>query len=122
MKQFVEGGKIWVERGGDGVSNIGFTKQFIDEKFGECFHILPADSKNIRERGALLVIETNDGLESLKSPVAGRVMFFNQKARDFPDKITEEDVIFRIETPPKVVAKKREIKPMPLRWDVDDQF
>lgn len=99
-------GNIWYEQVG-GRMAIGFTKQCLDEKLQECFHILPADAYSVKVRGPLMVLETNDGLESVRSPVAGRVLFFNDKARNFPDRLTEEDVIVEIEMPqPKAEVKK----------------
>jgi hypothetical protein len=89
-------GNLWYEKQQDGVMNIGFTQTFIQQALNECFHILPADSRNVLENGALLVIETNDGVQSLKSPVTGTIVEFNTKARNFPDRIKEEDVILKV--------------------------
>lgn len=103
-------GNIWYEQVG-GRMAIGFTKQCLDEKLQECFHILPADAYSVKVQGPLMVLETNDGLESVRSPVAGRVLFFNDKARNFPDRLTEEDVIVEIEMPqPKAEVKKAPAK------------
>lgn len=76
--------------------NIGFTRVFIDQKMMECFHVVQADVKNLMDKGPMLVIETNDGLESIKSPVTGTVRYFNPKARNFPDRLTEEDIIITV--------------------------
>lgn len=97
-------GNIWYEERA-GRMSVGFTRQCLDEKLQECFHILPADSYSVKARGPLMVLETNDGLESVRSPVAGRVLFFNDKARNFPDRLTEEDVIVEIEMPKPEVKK-----------------
>lgn len=111
MKQVSTDGKIWMEER-DGIAHIGLTRKFIDEKLGECFHMLPADAVRVVSKGPLLAVETNDGLESIRSPVEGRILFFNDKARNFPDKITEEDVLFRIEVPvPKATKKAVAAKP-----------
>lgn len=94
MKTIV--GNLWTEEGKDGRVNIGFTRNFIEERLGECFHVLQADMQVVRKGGPLMVIETNDGLESLKSPLTGSILVFNAKARNFPDRLTEEDNIMEI--------------------------
>lgn len=87
-------GNLWFTKDATNDStNIGFTKQFIDERLSECFHVLMADTKIIKEKGPLLVLETNDGLEPVRSPLAGRIVFFNDKARNFPDRLLESDII-----------------------------
>lgn len=90
MKQV--SGNLWFTTEKD-ETRIGFTRSFIAERLSECFHVLPADTKNVKEKGPLLVLETNDGLEPVCSPVTGRLTYFNEKARNFPDRLTEEDCI-----------------------------
>ena len=73
--------------------------------------MLPADASEVREKGPLLVLETNDGLQSIKTPVAGKVAYFNPKARNFPDKLTDSDTIVTLfpkgyVAPPKAAQKK----------------
>ena len=94
MKEFI--GNIWTETEPAGTVRIGFSRGFIEQRLGECFHVMQADSKFLRKGSPLLVIETNDGLESLKSPISGTIMSFNPKARNFPDRLTEEDMILHV--------------------------
>jgi glycine cleavage system H lipoate-binding protein len=89
-------GNIWTDDKNGKVS-VGFTKEYIDESLAECFHILPADTRSIKKENPLLVVETNNGLESICSPVSGKILFFSDKAKNFPDKLTDEDVIVEIE-------------------------
>lgn len=94
MKEFI--GNIWTEAGADGRVRMGFSRRFIEERLGECFHVMQADIKSVKKGEPLLVIETNDGLESLKSPLSGNILVFNAKARNFPDRLVEEDCILEI--------------------------
>lgn len=87
---------VWSETHADKSITIGFTKKCIDEKLTECFHVMQADAAQVREKGPMLVLETNDGLESIKSPFNGKVSYFNAKARNFPDRIVEEDIILTL--------------------------
>jgi hypothetical protein len=97
---------IWTEDEKDGLVKVGFTRRFIDNVLMECFHIVQADIKNLYEGGPMLVVETNDGLESIKSPYTGTVHYFNPKARNFPDRLTEEDTIMTI-LPKGIVLPER---------------
>lgn len=108
----VDHGLIWSEDHADKSITIGFTQRCITEKLQECFHVLPADASEVREKGPLLVLETNDGLQSIKTPVAGKVAYFNPKARNFPDKLTDSDTIVTLfpkgyVAPPKAAAQKK---------------
>jgi glycine cleavage system H lipoate-binding protein len=98
-------GDIWCETQPDGMMSIGFTKKCIEEKLCECFHILPADVGTAKLKQPLLVLETNDGVEAIPSPINGRIIIFSEKAKNFPDRMTEEDVVVSIE-PPEVTARK----------------
>lgn len=89
-------GHIWIDRREDGLVQMGFTQQCIDEKLQETFHVVLADNFQATEKQPLFVLETCEGLESVPSPVSGNIMFFNDKARDFPDRIVEGDVILQI--------------------------
>jgi glycine cleavage system H lipoate-binding protein len=107
-------GSLWYEKQSDGTVHIGFTQAFITQAMEECFHVLPADYRNLFENKAALVIESNDGVKSLKSPVTGTIVEFNTKARNFPDRLTEDDVILKVRpqgvtipTVAKTAPKKR---------------
>lgn len=89
-------GDVWTTTMDDGTINIGLTNDFIQNKLDECFHILPADFYNVSENEPMIVVETNEGLESIKSPVSGQVIFFSALAKNFPDQIKEDDVIMKV--------------------------
>ena len=99
MKEFYK--DIWVDTQEDGTVKVGLTRNFIESKLTECFHIIQADAQEVRKGGPMLVVETNDGLSSLKSPVSGRIIRFNDRARNFPDKMTEDEVILVLNTKPR---------------------
>lgn len=106
---------VWSEVHEDKSITIGFTKKCIDELLPECFHVMQADSSAVRERGPMLVLETNDGLESIKSPFTGKISYFNSKARNYPDKLVETDTILTlippgVEKPKPVTAAKPKIQ------------
>jgi glycine cleavage system H lipoate-binding protein len=111
-------GNIWTDTKSDGMVDIGFTQMFIHQKMMECFHVLQADAVNLNEKGPMLVIETNDGLENLRSPVTGKIIFFNTKARNFPDQLTEDDVILSVLPKGVLLPKtaKKEVKSAMDDW------
>lgn len=94
MKQF--DGNIWTDTDSRGVVQIGFTKAYIENQLGECFHVMQADRSTARRGQPIMVLETNDGTSRIKSPVSGRIIKFNGKAMDFPDRLSEEDVIMEV--------------------------
>jgi hypothetical protein len=105
-------GNIWIDSGEKGKIKIGFTKDYLETKLQECFHVLPADNFQVKDRGPLMVLETNDGLETIYSPANGRIIFFADKAKNFPDRLVEEDVVVEIEVPkPVEKVKKTTAKP-----------
>src|SRR5215213_4620006 len=90
-KQVDERNQIWYEEDGKLV-RMGLTRSFLDT-LDECWHILPSNMKTIKKRAPLLTIENNDGLISLLSPVTGNLSNWDTKAANFPEKLTENDVI-----------------------------
>lgn len=115
-------GDLWMEKQEDGRVRLGFARRFIEDRLGECFHVMQADTQSVKKGGPLLVIETNDGLRTLKSPLAGSILRFDAKARNFPDKLLEDDTI--LEVLPQGVKlpapKKAEEKTKPafeLNWN-----
>lgn len=115
-------GKIWYETDERGVWKVGFTRRYIEQKLGECFHVMQADIKQAQVGLPLLVLETNDGIERIKSPVTGTVLEFNARARDFPDRLTDEETIVQIlpkgVTLPKVETKKsKSVDTIPLDFN-----
>lgn len=118
MKQFND--NLWTEEQTSGAVFIGFTRRFIEEKLGECFHILQADSKKVKKGEPLLVIETNDGLENLKAPLSGTIIVFNDKARNFPDRLTEEDTILQVV--PEGVTIPKSVKVAKPKQIIPDDF
>ena len=114
-------GPIWIRTNKDGTVSVGLTAQTIG-RMGECFHIMQADTEDVIQGQPMLVMETNDGLESVKSPVTGRVLVFNDKARDFPDKLKEEESILTL-LPKGVEVKKKKpevaYETYHIQWDTD---
>jgi glycine cleavage system H lipoate-binding protein len=97
-KERTETKEIWIEKEGNKVS-IGFTRDFL-AGMAECWHILPATKKQVKEGVPLMMIETNSELISIASPLTGYVGNFSDKARNFPDLLTEQDVIMKLNTSP----------------------
>jgi glycine cleavage system H lipoate-binding protein len=89
-------GAIWFQTSEDGTVTVGLTWDYIRQKLGECFHVMQADERQLIQNQPMLVLETNDGLETIKAPVSGTIVHFNWRARDFPDKLTEEETILII--------------------------
>lgn len=94
MSERSEIGNIWVLRNGES-TKIGFTRSFINS-LNHCWHIMPGNVRQVKEKSPLLAIESHEGLISVPSPVTGNVVFWNDKASNFPEKLTEEDVIVEI--------------------------
>jgi len=105
-------GSIWVQTSRDGMVSVGLTRDYIRQKLGECFHIMQADAGQLTLNQPMLVLETNDGLETIKSPVSGVIVHFNWRARDFPDKLTEEETILVIKPTQQQHNKKGEHREM----------
>lgn len=85
--------QIWYETE-NGYTKIGFTQSFIDTALDQCWHILPSSTTKIERKSPLLVVETNEGLVTIMSPITGYYAdFIGAKAQDFPDQLTEADVV-----------------------------
>ena len=110
MKIVSKDGKLWVEQR-DKHFAVGFTRQFLGELDG-CWHMLPAASQKteIKEKQPLVAVETNDGLFSLPSPISGVIAFFDNKAMNFPEKLTDEDVVCTIKDAEAVRAEEKDIQ------------
>jgi len=100
-------GDIWVDEQADGTINIGFVQSFINRRMAECFHVIQADTRSVDKGGPMLVIESNDSLESIKAPITGNVAYFNPRARNFPDRLTEQDIIMTLNPNLKQVVAKQ---------------
>jgi hypothetical protein len=111
-KQVNHKNQIWFEQQ-DNVVKVGFTKSFL-EGLDQCWHILPANMGRFREHSPLMVIETNDALVSVKSPVSAHFSQWSDKAQNFPDQLTEDDVVLEIYTGP---AQRREPQPRVIEDD-----
>lgn len=102
--------RFWWETNGNKTS-VGFTPMML-EKMQECFHIVPGKQRGpVREKGPLMSVECLEGLFSIPSPVSGMITFFEPKAMNFPDQLTEEDTVCII-TDTKEVAKPKETATM----------
>lgn len=95
--------QLWYQKDGD-VFNMGLTRNFL-ESLDECWHILPTNISRVKEKSPLFTIETNDSLLSILSPVAGNFLNWNDRATNFPDKLTETDVIIKLSTKEIVKAE-----------------
>ena len=106
MKETSKDGRIWFEKKGTEV-NIGFTSSLLSE-LDDCWHLLPAASnkQEIRENQPLLSVETNDGLFSVPTPVSGIITFFDNKAMNFPQKLTTDDVVCVVKDAEEVRKQK----------------
>lgn len=103
-------GLIWSNQHADGTITIGFTNECINSALQECFHVLPAETKAVSQKGPLLVLETNDGLQTIKAPFAGKVTYFNPKARNFPDRLKETETIVTLAPPGAKVPNPKTVK------------
>jgi glycine cleavage system H lipoate-binding protein len=115
-KQVNSKNQIWFEQN-DNVVTVGFTRQFL-ELMGECWHIVPANMERFRAHAPLMVVETNDSLISIKSPVAANFTSFNAKAQNFPDQLTEDDVVLEMRVGP---AQRRERDAVPQMAVIDER-
>lgn len=100
--------QVWYKKEGTAIT-IGFTKDFLTS-LDQCWHILPASLEQFKPKAPLLTVETTDALISIMSPVAGNFMQFSQRAQNFPDKLTEDDVVLELREGPFVrptVAPRR---------------
>lgn len=114
-------GPVWIRTNKDGTVSVGLTAQYIRDRACECFHIMQADTEEVWEGQPMLVMETNDGMETVKSPVTGRVLVFNDRARDFPDKLKEEESILTL-LPKGVEVQKTKSKPSKTENNFEEQI
>lgn len=103
MRKLNSKNQIWYDEDGDLV-RIGFTQPFLNT-LDQCWHILPSNTEKFKLKAPLLTVETNDSLISIMSPVAGNFMNYSDKAQNFPDRLTEADVIMELSTKPVVRAQ-----------------
>lgn len=89
---------IWMNKKPNGQVDIGFQQTYISEHLQEAFHILPASHGKIESGAPMMVVESNDGLENIHSPFVGRFVNFSDKARNFPDRLKETDVVLTLWT------------------------
>lgn len=106
MKETSKDGRVWFEKKGTEIQ-MGFTPQMLGE-LDDCWHLLPAASnkQEIRENQPLLSVETNDGLFSVPTPVSGIITFFDNKAMNFPQKLTTDDVVCVVKDAEEVRRQK----------------
>lgn len=106
--------QIWFEKDGK-IVRLGLTRNFL-ETLTECWHILPSNMKKIKQKAPLLTIESNDGLISLLSPVTGYLQNWDNKAANFPEKLTEADVIVTL-TSEEAIAKPPQVQDRADTWE-----
>lgn len=87
-------GPIWFTDDGK-VVNVGFTNDFL-KRMEECWHVMPANTRTVREKAPLITIESNDEMYSIPSPISGNILSFSQTASNFPDKLKEGDIVCSI--------------------------
>lgn len=114
--------QIWYLQNGE-VVQLGFTKSFIDS-LDQCWHILPANTEQVKKKSPLFVVETSDAMISIMSPLEGYVRMYNEVAHDFPDQLTENTVIMELVSAEPVRAvnmRGADAVPLPpANWDFGD--
>lgn len=102
MKTYSKDGKTWFERQEDGKTYVGFTEEFLASLDG-CWHMMAAGGKRteIKEGQPLCAVETNDGLFSVASPIAGVISVFDNAAMNFPEKLTDDSVVVHMTDKPE---------------------
>ncbi len=83
---------------------VGFMSDFL-KKMTDCWHISPV-GKSVDKESPLMVLEMGDELLSIMSPSKGLIESFNTKAQNFPEQLTEDDVI--------CVINENGVKPKPV--------
>lgn len=111
-KQVNNKNQIWYEQTEQGVTKIGFTRSFLDG-MDQCWHILPGNMERFREKAPLMVVETNDALVSILSPITGNFGQWSVKAQDFPNQLTEDDVVMEIRQGPRIEQPMDEVPDHP---------
>lgn len=109
MRKLDSKNQIWYTEQ-EGGYQIGFTKSFL-EGLDQCWYIMPAHAERFKLKSPLLTIETNEMIFSILSPVTGFFQQMENKAQNFPDKLTENDIVLHLT---KVAQRAA---PEPMRWD-----
>lgn len=114
--------KIWFMKD-KGTIQVGFNKSFLRElSEGSCWHIMPANNRRVKEKLPLLTVESSDELVSIPSPVSANVYSFSDKARNFPEKLNEDDVVIELrESDTKSKAKVADVAQVQARQAVPVQ-
>lgn len=78
--------------------HVGFTKETLKE-FGVIWQFIPRvkEGENILAGQAIAQVQTTSRLQSVLSPVNGRVVFIDEDAIDKPNAISEKTTLFQIE-------------------------
>lgn len=94
-KKITDTGELWVDERDNGRVRLGFTSAFLSQHQSECWHIIPTSGK-IQKGSVLMSLETNDGLIPVASPVDGTIELFEEKAINYPEKLTVDTDIAEI--------------------------
>lgn len=110
--------QIWYEQDGKQIK-IGLTRDFL-AGLDECWHILPGNNRQIKAKSPLMTVETNDCLRPVLSPVSGNVLRWENKATNFPDQLTENDVVMILTSEKLADADAAEFPPPPPGFNADE--
>ena len=84
---------FWIEPAGDN-QRIGFSPAFF-EKVGVVWNVVPSGNR-LEEKKPFLFFESSRCLTSLKSPVSGGVVVWNDQWFAMPNKLTTEDFLMEV--------------------------
>lgn len=89
----------WTKEVADSTFHVGLTREALSE-LGVVWQYIPRVGKTERvlKNGALATIHTTTRLQSLVSPLTGKVLHVTSDVIDRPDRITPATMLFVIES------------------------
>lgn len=120
VRQQDSSNRLWFETLGTNTM-IGFTKPFL-EIVNSSWHVLQNGVGSVKKDAPLLSVETDDALFAVPSPLDGEIITFSDKAQNYPDKLTEDDVVCIVSSLPAQKAKKAPARKLPERMILDDDL
>ena len=89
------GGKFWLEKDKEGIFSLGLTEGFV-EQIGIIWNTAPRMTEEIKIGQTFLSFESSRMLMSLRSPMAGKIVEWNEDLIDTPNEITCDSFLIRI--------------------------
>ena len=89
------GGKFWLEKDKEGIFSLGLTEGFV-EQIGIIWNTDPRMTEEVKVGQIFLSFESSRMLMSLRSPMSGKIIEWNEDLIDAPNEMTCDSFLIRI--------------------------